>query len=173
MSRPSRFARRAALVFILLQLASTSARVPTNGTAVPDAGGGGDVDPLDVVPAVPDTGDGGDAVPAVTDSGGGGDAAYSGDGVPTVSSAAGDDGDIILTTDQQSAADVANFKLEYNTFTIITFVCIALALIVASASGIGGGGILVRRLAYSLCPSLLTHPPSYTPPNPCRSPSTF
>ena len=56
-----------------------------------------------------------------------------------------------LTTDERAAQDVANFRLHNDTFTIITFLCIALALIVASASGIGGGGILVGWRAGELC----------------------
>jgi uncharacterized Tic20 family protein len=51
--------------------------------------------------------------------------------------------DKTLSTDEANAQEVQNFKIKYNNFTILTFVLIALSLIAASASGIGGGGILV------------------------------
>ena len=46
-------------------------------------------------------------------------------------------------TDAAAADEVHRFKLEYNPFTVLTFCCIALSLVLASSSGIGGGGILV------------------------------
>mmetsp|Transcript_34669 Transcript_34669/g.44714 ORF Transcript_34669/g.44714 Transcript_34669/m.44714 type:complete len:587 (+) Transcript_34669:14-1774(+) len=55
-----------------------------------------------------------------------------------------DDGDDTpLSTDAAAAQEVESFKLKFDGFTIFTFFIIALSLIIASASGIGGGGILV------------------------------
>lgn len=53
-----------------------------------------------------------------------------------------------LSTDEQNAKEVQNFRIKFDNFTIFTFVLIAISLIVASASGIGGGGILVSLRKY-------------------------
>lgn len=59
-----------------------------------------------------------------------------------------------LSTDQKAAQDLSDFKIEWTPFTIFTFFCIGLSLIVASASGIGGGGILVRDNLPNLAPTV-------------------
>ena len=56
---------------------------------------------------------------------------------------AAQEGVVLSDADVEAADEVHSFRLKYDPFTIFTFFCIALSLVLASGSGIGGGGILV------------------------------